>query len=65
MMSSSGDGIILYIIGAVLALALLFILLRELFCWYWKINQMVKNQAETIELLKELVKKNIEKPLES
>ena len=57
-MMTSSDGIIFYILGAVIVFLLVFLLLREVFCWYWKINQIVKNQVETNELLKELIKKD-------
>lgn len=32
----------------------IFILCRELICWYWKINQQVENQQEIIRLLKKI-----------
>lgn len=35
---------------------LVFLLLREFWCWYWKINKIVSLQRETNELLKALVK---------
>lgn len=35
-------------------LALLFLLLREVFCWYYKINTMVKQNKEQIDLLKKI-----------
>jgi len=31
-----------------------FLLLREILCWYWKINQRVSLQKEQIELLKKI-----------
>ncbi|MCF8363624.1 MAG: hypothetical protein K9G70_13485 [Prolixibacteraceae bacterium] len=33
----------------------IFLLLREVFCWYWKINQRISLQKEQIELLKKIV----------
>jgi len=30
---------------------LAFLLLREIFCWYWKINSLVKSQQKICELL--------------
>ena len=51
--SSSFDGF-----GALLMLLLIcviiFIVCRELLCWYYKINKMVSNQEEMIRLLKKL-----------
>ncbi len=31
----------------------LFLVFREIVCWYWKINDMVKNQNTQIDLLKQ------------
>ena len=36
-------------------IALVFILGRELLCWYWKINQHISNQAKQIELLENAI----------
>lgn len=51
--SSSFDGF-----GSVLMVLLIcviiFIVCRELFCWYYKINKMVSNQEEIIRLLKKI-----------
>ena len=33
----------------------LFFILRELFCWYWKINERITLQTETNNLLKDLI----------
>lgn len=35
-------------------LLLLFVVFREIICWYWKINKMVSNQEEIIRLLKKI-----------
>ena len=35
----------------------LFIILREFFCWYWKINAMQTIMEEQRDLLKKLVAK--------
>ena len=32
----------------------IFIVCRELLCWYWKINKMVSNQEEIIRLLRKI-----------
>ena len=29
-------------LGALLVLAVIFLVLREILCWYWKINRMVE-----------------------
>lgn len=51
--SSSFDGF-----GSVLMVLLIcviiFIVCRELPCWYYKINKMVSNQEEMIRLLKKM-----------
>lgn len=51
--SSSFDGF-----GSVLMVLLIcviiFIVCRELICWYYKINKMVSNQEEIIRLLKKI-----------
>ena len=36
----------------------LFIILREFFCWYWKINSMKALMEEQRDLLKKLVEKD-------
>lgn len=45
-------------IGSVLIVLLIcviiFIICRELLCWYYKINKMVDNQKEIIRLLKKI-----------
>lgn len=35
----------------------IFLVCRALFCWYYKINQRVKNQERIIELLESIEKK--------
>jgi hypothetical protein len=34
--------------------ALAFLLLREIFCWYWKINSLVKSQERICGLLEKI-----------
>jgi hypothetical protein len=36
----------------------LFIIFRNLVCWYFKINERIELQTETNNLLRQLVKKN-------
>ncbi len=46
------------IFGLLLSLAifiLIFLALRGLFLWYWKINLMILNQEKQIDLLRKLV----------
>lgn len=35
---------------------IVFFLLRELWCWYWKLNQIVDNQEKQNKLLLEMAK---------
>ena len=34
---------------------ILFLILREFFCWYWKINSIKEIMEEQIDLLKKLL----------
>ncbi|MFA7066238.1 MAG: zinc ribbon domain-containing protein [Dysgonamonadaceae bacterium] len=43
---------ILVIVGIIL---LVFLILREVMCWYWKINERITLQQETNLLLKKLI----------
>jgi hypothetical protein len=38
----------------------MFLLMREVFCWYWKINAMKEIMEEQRDLLKKLVDKQTE-----
>lgn len=61
--NSSGtiiNDIIFVIVGLVTAMVVL-LLLRELNCWYWKINERVQNQEEIIRLLKIIADKEDKK----
>jgi hypothetical protein len=55
-MNVTGQLIVL-IISLIVAIAF-FILIRELVCWYYKINVRIELQTETNSLLKRLVEKN-------
>lgn len=44
-----------YLILAGVLLIILYFILRELNCWYWKINQRIELQKETNDLLRKLV----------
>lgn len=50
---SSNDGFG-YVLMILLIFFIVFIICRELICWYYKINKMVKNQDEVIRLLKKI-----------
>lgn len=49
--SSDGFGSVLIVL---LICVIIFIVCRELLCWYYKINKMVSNQEEIIRLLKKI-----------
>ena len=49
--SSSGFGSVLMVL---LICAIIFIVCREVLCWYYKINKMVSNKEEIIRLLKKI-----------
>ncbi len=51
--SSSFDGFG-SILMVLLICVIIFIVCRELLCWYYKINKMVSNQEEIIRLLKKI-----------
>lgn len=46
---------IILLIPILLAIVLVLFLVRELLCWYWKINQHISNQAKQIELLEKAI----------
>jgi hypothetical protein len=50
-----------WIILWVIVVVVLWLLLRELVCWYYKINERITLQKETNELLKKLLQKMSEK----
>lgn len=50
--SGFGDFLIMLIVAIVI-----FILCRELICWYYKINKSISNQEEIIKLLKDINEK--------
>ena len=53
-MDSKSIQIILFIAGAML----LFIILRSVNLWYWKIDEQIDNQKKIIDLLEKLNSKN-------
>ncbi len=46
---------LLIIVGIIVGVILIvFLILRELYCWYWKINKRIRNQEEIIRLLRKI-----------
>lgn len=52
---STAPSLIGLIVGTLIAIGIFFAL-REVFCWYYKINERIHLQKETNRLLKELTK---------
>ena len=46
-----------FIIIWIVVIILLFLLCREIICWYYKINERITLQTETNELLKQILEK--------
>lgn len=44
---------VLFVLYIVLIVAV-FLICREIVCWYWKINKSISNQEEIIRLLKKI-----------
>lgn len=57
--SDSSSPFLLLLIYLIFIIAI-FLICREIVCWYWKINQSIKNQERIIELL-EKINKNLQK----
>jgi hypothetical protein len=53
MYSDSTVAVTFFVMLAVIILV--FILLREFNCWYWKINERIRLQKETVELLRRIL----------
>ncbi len=51
------DKSIHYLIFAFILTIILYFLLRELNCWYWKINRRIELQQETNALLKKILER--------
>ena len=51
--SDGGFGFMTIVLVVVLIVAV-FLLCREIVCWYWKINKVIANQEEIIRLLKKI-----------
>jgi hypothetical protein len=56
-MLSRGDEInLLVLVGVLFAAFLLFLILREFFCWYFKINERIRLETRQVNLLILLVR---------
>ena len=52
--ASDNDALIASVVfGSILILIFLFVIARELFCWYWKINERLAVLREIRDLLRE------------
>jgi hypothetical protein len=51
----SGLDTVVYAVIALGIIFLVFMVLRELFTWYWKINAIVENQVKQTKLLEKLM----------
>lgn len=51
------DKLIHYQILAIILAIILYFLLRELNCWYWKVNKRIELQEETNALLKKILER--------
>lgn len=57
------DETIITIVIALAIIVIVFIALREINCWYWKINERAELQRKTNALLEKLLQQhNSEKP---
>lgn len=56
--AASEEGGFISFLFALLICILTFISLRQLFCWYWKINKIISNQEEIIRILKKISNEN-------
>jgi hypothetical protein len=48
--------IMISLVGIAL-LILLFLILREFFCWYWKVNELIVLQNKQLEALNIIIEK--------
>lgn len=46
------------LIVTLIVLIILFLVMREVNCWYWKINKKIELQEKTNELLEKLINQN-------
>jgi hypothetical protein len=55
MTETNSDNIVIIIIAVAILFPILCLTLREVYCWYCKINQRIELQKETNALLQELI----------
>jgi len=48
------DSLLIYVL-ILLVVVIVFLLIREVLCWYWKINTRIELQEEQIKLQKEIL----------
>lgn len=53
------EKIIVIVLVIVVILLLVFLILREVMCWYWKVNERIILQRETNTLLRKLIDKEV------
>lgn len=46
-------GSFFWLIAVIVLLVILFLIFRDMVCWYWKINERITLQKQQIELSKE------------
>jgi hypothetical protein len=51
------DNLIWILIGVIVGLIIIFLICRELVCWYWKINKRITLMEEQNELLSNLIQR--------
>lgn len=56
------ENAIVTVLVIVVVLLLLFLILREVMCWYWKVNERILLQKETNRLLRKLIDNNESNP---
>lgn len=54
MIGSSSDDAILKLIVSLVVAVVIFFIIRELVCWYWKLNEIVNNLKEINISLRDL-----------
>lgn len=43
------------IIIAIIIILVVFVIAREILCWYWKINKVVENQEKLLEIMEDIL----------
>jgi hypothetical protein len=56
MLTRADEINLLVLVGVLFAAFLLFLILREFFCWYFKINERIRLETRQVNLLILLVK---------